>query len=181
MMNWTDFLNYLKSLINHIINTAVFIIILQSGLFAQQDSTVPQRPGTVEENISDTAFVMTKSPWKAVLFSAVVPGAGQIYNESYWKAPLVWGIAAWLIYNWDFNNDNYKEYKNLLIDNPGIDNYRTIRDFYRDQRDLFSIYLVLTYLLNLVDAYVDAHLFDFNVEENYFTRQPMLGIKINLK
>lgn len=120
---------------------------------------------------------MTKSPWTAVLMSAVVPGLGQIYNESYLKVPVIWGVTGWLIYLWlDYNND-YKYYKDLFVltSNP---NHQRLRTAYRDLRDEVSIYMGLVYLLNLVDAYVDAHLYDFTVEENFHTRSPMLNIRI---
>lgn len=147
------------------------MILLQTG-FAQQDTS-----GTERNVLSDSVFVMQKSPLGAVLRSAVIPGWGQIYNHSYLKAPIIWGVAAWLIYNWNLNNKEYKNYDNLYKQTLILD-YKTLRDQYHDQRDLFTIYMGLTYFLNLVDAYVDAELFDFNVNENYRTGEPMLGIKI---
>ena len=124
---------------------------------------------------------MQKSPWGAVARSAIIPGWGQIYNESYWKAPVVWGVMGWFIYSWIDNNNKYKDYGNLYLrygDNSVID-YKQYRDFYRDQRDEFAIYLVLAYFLNLVDAYVDAHLFDFSVDENFMTGTKMLKLRVN--
>jgi hypothetical protein len=129
---------------------------------------------------NDSVFVATKSPWTAVLMSAVIPGAGQIYNESYWKTPIIWGLAGWLVYNWVQNNNSFKENKNSYMQ-TGDENYRTLRNFYRDQRDLFTIYMGLTYLLNLVDAYVDAQLFDFSVDEDFLIGQPRLNLRINLR
>jgi len=166
----------LKSLIKNITNILVSIILFSLSLYAQQDSTV-----SVDTSSSSQQFVMKKSPWGAVLRSAVIPGWGQIYTESYWKVPVIWGVMGWFTYAWVDNNNKYIDYKNLYIqygDNPNYD-YKRARDFYRDQRDQFAIYFVLTYFLNLVDAYVDAHLFDFNVEENYFTGQKMLNLRIN--
>ena len=133
---------------------------------------------------NDTVFVMQKSAWGSVLRSAVVPGWGQIYNQSYWKAPIVWGIGAWLVYNWIQNNKYYKTYRDLYIKypttNPYDPNYAnlTYRNFYRDQRDLFTIYMGLTYLLQLIDAYVDAHLLDFTVQENYQFGLPFIRFRI---
>jgi hypothetical protein len=122
-----------------------------------------------EENPpSDTGFVMQKSPWGAVLRSAVLPGFGQFYNESYWKIPIIWGAGALLISGWVYNNNLYKDNKDLFI-NTGQTIYQYRRDFYRNQRDNFSIYLVVLYILNLVDAYVDAQLYDFTVEEDFIT------------
>ena len=115
----------------------------------------------------DTLRIETKSPWNAVLRSALLPGLGQIYNKSYWKAPLIWGLMGWFSYNWWQNNKFYKDYRDLYQKsiNYGNENivYKRIREFYRDQRDLFAIYMGLTYFLNLVDAYVDAHLFNFEL------------------
>jgi hypothetical protein len=100
--------------------------------------------------------------------SAIIPGLGQFYNESYWKIPVIWGVGALFISGWVYNNNLYEDYKNLFIE-TGNNTYLSYRDFYRDQRDNFTIYLVLLYLLNLVDAYVDAHLYDFTVEEDFIT------------
>jgi hypothetical protein len=122
---------------------------------------------------------MQKSPWGAVLRSAVIPGWGQIYNESYIKAPVIWGAAAWFIYAWHFYNDDYQRYRDLYRQNPGAAVYRDNRELFRDERDMFAIYLGLLYLMNLVDAYVDAHLFDFTVEENIRDNGYRVGFKVN--
>jgi hypothetical protein len=173
MMNWKDYLNSSKSSINHIIKTCLFVLVFFTSGLAQIEKTES------ETNKNDSVFVPTKSPWTAVLMSAVIPGAGQIYNESYWKAPIIWGILGWLGYNWVQNNNSYKENKNLYTQ-TGDEDYRRLRTFYLDQRDLFAIYIALTYILNLVDAYVDAHLFDFSVDEDFLIYQPRLNIRINL-
>jgi hypothetical protein len=150
------------------------IVLFNLSLFSQQDTTAIQDTTTITSDI----FVMQKSPWGAVVRSAIIPGWGQIYNESYWKVPVVWGVMGWFVYAWIDNNNNYIDYKNLYIQ-TGIDKYISYRDFYRDQRDEFAIYIVLTYFLNLVDAYVDAHLFDFSVGENYMTKTKMLNLRVN--
>lgn len=115
----------------------------------------------------DTVTLQKKSPWQAVIKSAIVPGFGQIYNESYWKVPIIWGFIGWFGYNVWLNDNRYQDYRKLYQQSieQGQENfvYKRIREFYRDQRDLFAIYLGLTYFLNLVDAYVDAHLFNFDI------------------
>jgi hypothetical protein len=133
----------------------------------------------------DSVYIMHKSPTVAVLKSAVLPGWGQYYNESYIKIPVVWGIAAYFTYQWIQNNNSYKEYSSLYkkkynASQSNADNYKTMRDDYRSNRDMFSIYLGLTYLLNLVDAYVDAHLFDFSVDQLPVSHTPQLKMKIQL-
>lgn len=149
-------------------------ILLNLSLFSQQDTTEVQDTTTISSDV----FVMQKSPWGAVGRSAILPGWGQIYNESYWKAPIIWGVMGWFVYGWIDNNNNYVDYKNLYSQ-TGDTQYLNYRNFYRDQRDEFAIYLLLTYFLNLVDAYVDAHLFDFSVDENYMTGTKMLNVRVN--
>lgn len=127
-----------------------------------------------------TLFVPQKSPWGAVLRSAVLPGWGQVYNESYWKVPVFLGIGGWFIYNYLWNDDRYQENKQDYIQtlNP-VD--RSQRDFYRDQRDEFAIYLGLTYLAMLVDAYVDAQLYDFTVTEDDITNTRQYRVNFRIK
>ncbi|MDP2364781.1 MAG: DUF5683 domain-containing protein [Ignavibacteria bacterium] len=166
----------MKLLTINTIKILSFIFLLKFSLFAQQDTTAIRDTTT-----NSDVFVMQKSPWGAVARSAIYPGWGQIYNESYWKAPVVWGVMGWFVYAWIGNNNKYIDYKNLYIrygDNALYD-YKRARDFYLDQRDEFAIYFVLTYFLNLVDAYVDAHLFDFSIGENYISGNKMLNIRVN--
>ena len=144
--------------------------------------------------LDTSKFVMQKSAWGAVLRSAILPGFGQFYNESYWKIPIVWGAIGYFGYQWKTNNDSYKEYQDLhkpygdLVEQGKTLSererqyekfYRERREFYRDQRDLFAVFLGLSYFLNLVDAYVDAQLFDFNVQEDQFGPNIQMSLKIN--
>jgi hypothetical protein len=158
----------LKSLKRIIIKLFVILILSTPCIAQVQNDTT----GTVESS-EDTLFQMQKSPWGAVLRSAIIPGWGQLYNESYWKIPVVAGIFSWLIYNYVDNHNNYWDYKKLYLQ-TGLSNNKINREFYRDQRDLFAIYIGLAYLATLVDAYVDAHLFDFSVTEDN-------GLNLNFK
>lgn len=161
-------------MIANTIKVVIILILISSVSNAQETNDSTQDTNKV----SDQKFIMQKSPWGAVLRSALIPGWGQIYNESYWKAPIVWGITGWFVYAWIDNNNKYIDNKNIFID-TGIDRFRRLRDFYRDQRDEFAIYIALTYFLNLVDAYVDAQLFDFSVEENFYTGQKMYSVRFH--
>jgi len=153
-------LSFLK-LSTRIITSVLFVLIIVSTSSNGQDQTEENSP-------TDSVFVMHKSPWGAVLRSAVLPGFGQFYNESYWKIPVIWGAGALLISGWVYNNNLYNDNKDLYT-NTSQTIYQYRRDFYRNQRDNFTIYLVVLYILNLVDAYVDAHLYDFTVEEDMIT------------
>lgn len=101
-----------------------------------------------------------------MLISAVAPGTGQIYNESYWKAPIIWSLGGYWVYEWLQLNDKYQSYRDQFSrDPPGPNSEQTkrVRDFYRDERDKFAWYLGALYFANLLDAYVGASLYDFNV------------------
>ncbi|GAB6282019.1 MAG: hypothetical protein STSR0008_07630 [Ignavibacterium sp.] len=134
-------------------------------------------------NSNDTIFVMKKSPLGAVARSAIIPGWGQFYNHSYWKIPVVWGFLGWLGYSYKINNDRYNDNKKFYLENINdfqLSNfYKRQRDFYHDQRDLFAIYFFVAYFANLIDAYVDAHLFDFSVSEDLSKNSYQINLKIN--
>lgn len=129
------------------------------------DSLKKKSTGKVE-------FKMKKDPWKAVLYSALLPGAGQVYNQSYWKVPVIAGLGGYFIYGYINNNNQYSDYQDLYSEsqtpeNPaGNPQYQYLREFYRDQRDNFIVYSLILYLVNLIDAYVDAQLYDFDVSDN---------------
>jgi hypothetical protein len=115
-----------------------------------------------------------KSPGTAVLLSAILPGAGQVYTGRYWKVPIILGFSGYFIYEVLKLNDSYKSAQGKYVEsvangeNGGLGSAQLQyeRDFYRDERDRFGFYFLLTYLLNIVDAYVDASLFDFDIGDN---------------
>lgn len=140
---------------------------------------------TVKKKSSEVKFVMKKSPLKAVLLSAALPGLGQYYNESYWKIPIVALAGGYFGYEIIHQNNIFLDYKEQYIasqtpENPnGNQQILVTRNFYKDQRDKFIFYFGIFYVVNLVDAYVDAHLYDFDVSDKI-----KLGFepsKINLK
>jgi hypothetical protein len=117
-----------------------------------------------------------RSPGLALLFSAVVPGAGQLYTGSYWKVPVIVGFGVyftsqWLHYN-RLTSDAREKYAASLLADPeaGDRTQLALREFYKDQRDSYTWYLAILYLLNLADAYVDASLYDFDVGDNLSVR-----------
>ena len=121
-------------------------------------------------------FRMKKSPWVAVGLSALLPGAGQFYNKSYWKVPVLLGLTAYLGYQFYDNDKKYRDYRDQYAASqndtlPEGDNVlKYYREFYFNQRNDFVWYFVIVYVVNLVDAYIDAHLFDFNVKEDKIER-----------
>ena len=136
------------------------------------------------------------NPKKAALFSFVLPGAGQAYNKSYWKIPIVWSGVGTMVYFIGFNTRNYNRFKTAYryrvdgdestVDEEFADLYsnaadlKTIRDGYRKNMELSWIGLVAVLALNATDAFVDAHLLEFDVDEDISLRvkpglQPGVG------
>lgn len=131
----------------------------------------------------DTATVVDStfhSPSRAALYSAIVPGLGQIYNRKYYKTPIIYaGFAGLGYFTWYFN-DKYQLYRNDYVKYLGQDSLTILkyenlggadlvkrrRDFFRRNRDLTVILAVGFYALNIIDAYVDAHLLNFDVGED---------------
>jgi len=174
MMNWKDYLNYLTLLKNLTKKILLLSLLFFISLLAQENKDI------VKANNRSTVVKMepTKSAWGAVLRSALLPGLGQIYNESYWKAPLIWAIMASQTYYWIQNNKSYQDLR-IKFRNTGQLRFKSARDRTRDYRDKIFMYGILVYLLQLVDAYVEASLFDFDVTENTFTGQPQVSLRIN--
>lgn len=114
------------------------------------------------------------------MYSAILPGSGQIYNEKYWKAPLVYVAMGTALYLANWNQKEYLHYRNAyeyrtdgdattIDDYDGIyteNNLITIKNYHQKNRDLAYIITAGIYLLNIVDASVDAHLFNFNVNDD---------------
>ncbi len=128
-----------------------------------------QASSQVADTLADNPH--QKSALLAVLFSAV-PGGGQIYNGSYWKVPIVWGMQAFFVSQWIANNKNYKLYQSKYsssitpTNTAGDLTLKDIRNTYLDQRDSYAWYIAGTYLLSMLDAYVDAELSGFDVSPN---------------
>ncbi len=120
----------------------------------------------------DTTIREGKSTTIAMLSSMAIPGLGQIYNGSYWKAPVVWGFGYYFYSVYHHQDKLYKEARamydtTVTLKNPfGSNSARNLRDFYKNQRNIFGWYMVITYLLNVLDAYVDAALYNFEVSPN---------------
>ena len=125
---------------------------------------------------------------KATTLACIFPGAGQIYNKSYWKVPFVVGGFAAMIYCIDWNNRGFQRFKtayNLRSDfeqNPGkypdgvshdefggrysASYLKNLRDAYRRNRDLSILLTIAVYAFQAIDAHVDAHLKDFDVSDD---------------
>nr|CRY97896.1 hypothetical protein [uncultured prokaryote] len=130
-------------------------------------------------------------PMRAVWMGTIIPGYGQIYNRAYWKLPIVYGAFMGCAYAISWNNRMYQDYKqayrDILTDTDGTktsyldmlpdgytlemmggkENYTRVlkngNDTYRRYRDISIVATVLVYALSIIDAYVDAQLYDFDI------------------
>jgi hypothetical protein len=113
-----------------------------------------------------------KSGNLAMLFSAILPGSGQIYAHRYYTIPLIWGFGYYFYSKYKKADDNYGKYKALysqsLTDSTQMSfqsSYKALREDWHNFRDEMGVYLALTYILNIIDAYVGATLYDFSVSD----------------
>jgi hypothetical protein len=124
----------------------------------------------------DSTFLARHSPRKASIYAAVLPGLGQIYNHKYWKVPIVYAGFGGLIYGIIYEANGYTKYKTLYIemldnnlnekDGVTIRQAEVYKDFHRRWRDLFSIATAGFYVLQIIDATVDAHLINYDISED---------------
>lgn len=162
---------------------AVLLILLLAPIcVTAQDTLVVTKDGV----LSDTSTVTYHSPHKATIYSLVLPGLGQAYNKKYWKIPIIYAGFGFFGYSININRDEMNKFTDAYryvinnetypTDNQYIERYPNPsdllrgRDFYRRKVELNIIYSAVLYLLNVVDAAVDAHFFDYDVSDNLALR-----------
>lgn len=178
-----------------------------SKLVFDIDSTFVQDTSKMVK--ASTQIAKKHKPRTAVWLSAILPGLGQAYNKKYWKIPIVYAGFGGLSYAVYYTATNYqqarKAYRLQVDDDPftkgeykGYSDPETLkaqRDFHKRNLTISGICMAVWYSLNLIDAAVDAHLFDFNMSDdlalhweptmvNPYPLQPMAmsyGLKLNLR
>ena len=164
---------------------------IDSDLIVVRD-TIPRKP------------INILGPSKAAFYSAVLPGLGQAYNKKYWKIPIVYAALGTSVYFFVTNNKEYNryrdEYKSRLAGNeaingefPGVSNEGLInaQKTLKRRKELSLLITIGIYALNIIDANVDAHLLQYNVDQNlaikpHFQYNEMenssdLGLTLNFK
>lgn len=171
-----------------------------------------------EEIITDSIIeirdpINPLSPAKAAFFSALLPGLGQAYNKKYWKIPIVYAAIGTGVYFYINNNNEYNRYRDayksrlagftndeFYLDSEGgqlttprvtTDGLERGQEFYRKNKELSLLVTIAFYALNIIDANVDAHLLQYNVDENLslaphykfneFDATGNLGLTLNFK
>jgi len=179
-----------------------------------KDTLAIPDPVTLKDTAAIKKEQKVHSPKKATIYSAVFPGLGQIYNRKYWKVPLVYIGFASLIYAIDWNNDYYVLYRQAYIDisdddptsnsfkdldiegswdfnnSAQVEQFKTRLENAKEQtrryRDLCIIGTAVFYAINIIDASVDAHFFNFDISDDltmkwmpqpmYAMERPVMGI-----
>lgn len=169
----------------------------------------PSTPATAQVKATeDTVMVKPHSPTKAAIYSTVLPGLGQGYNKKYWKIPIIYAGFGVIIYFIVTNTKEYKQYEEAYyyvasgdsgyIDNEYVYKYDEQqlldgKNYYRRNMELSYIIGGLWYILNIIDASVDAHFFDYDISDDLTIRvdpvmlnrrddyRPVTGLKLTLK
>lgn len=127
-------------------------------------------------DIPDSTYRAQHKPNKATFMSSLVPGLGQYYNQKYWKIPIIYGGFTGLIYYASYNNYVYKKYRreykwatdddDRTVSQYPAANTERLKDTWRRYRDICFIGIGALYLLQVIDANVDAHFFDFTIDKD---------------
>ena len=160
----------------------LLLVLITISISAQKDSTLVNDLKINGSLKIDSNYFNPLSPSKAAFYSAIFPGLGQMYNKKYWKAPIVWGAMGTSIYFYLDNNKEYNRYRtafklresgrqdefmrddgSLLVSRNGlISAQKTLKK----NRDLSLLTTVVFYVLQIVEASVNAHLLQFNTNDN---------------
>ena len=174
-----------------LLNITFFLLLIIHTKSVQGQSLQPDTT-SIQTNTQKNTEV--HSPRKASIYSAVLPGLGQAYNKKYWKIPIIYAGFGTLGYFIGWNYDYYKTYKNAYLDLTDGDestnahleleaskyydlgnqldynNFKTgllkQQEYFRRNRDLLVIFTVGFYGLNIIDASVDAHFFEFDISDD---------------
>ncbi|MBT8385354.1 MAG: hypothetical protein KJO83_06565 [Bacteroidia bacterium] len=184
------------------------LYIILFGLFCLNMAS-QNTPGDLKIKKKDSSYVSSKmdilAPSKAAFYSAVLPGLGQVYNKKYWKVPLVYAALGTGVYFYVDNNKGYDRYRTAfklresgrqdefttdegieLVSDAGL---KRAQEVFKKNRDLSLFITIGMYILNIVEANVDAHLPDKALDTNIsfnptlftepLTNQTMIGATIN--
>ncbi len=172
----------------------ICFIAFSTNFLAQNDSLLIENPEILKEEKG--GIYRPLAPSKAAFYSAVFPGMGQIYNKKYWKAPIVWGALAIPTYFYLTNNREFKRYRNAyrlrlsgFRDEFTLDDgtetvskasLEAAQEQLRENRDLSLLVAVILYVLQIVEASVNAHLLQFNIDNQLSFRPNLINNSFNI-
>ncbi|RZP13221.1 MAG: hypothetical protein EVA38_05435 [Flavobacteriales bacterium] len=173
----------------------IFLFLSANSFMAQKSDTLSvsnqKSPTYLDIPVEKNNYYNPLAPAKAAFYSAVLPGLGQVYNKRYWKVPIIYIGIGTSIYFYSQNNDDYNRfrdaYKRRLAgftddefwgsgSTPIVssDRLEDAQKTAKRNKDLSIAVAVAFYLLNIIDANVDAHLRQFNVN-NDLTLEPLFN------
>lgn len=171
----------------------IFLALTFTSVFSQQADSSLKTETRKKNSHPDSVKTRNRShsPNAAMLLSVCVPGLGQAYNKKYWKIPLVYASMGTTIYFFSYNDKLYREYRLAYLNKTDtatstIDTYpdytkdqlHELETYHQKYRDLNVILTALFYTINVVDAYVDAHLMNFDVSDDLsFHIAPALNLQ----
>ena len=201
---------------NKFLIASIFLFLFCFSTIAQEKEN--KRKKIPKEVVIDSIIEIREtinplSPAKAAFYSAILPGLGQAYNKKYWKIPLVYGAIGTGIYFYVTNNKEYNRYRDAYKSRlAGFTNDEFYKDsqgnqlstprvtteslergqkFFRKNKEISLLVTLGIYALNIIDANVDAHLLQYNVDENLsmaphyrfneFDASSNLGLTLNFK
>ncbi|MFC5684071.1 DUF5683 domain-containing protein [Flavobacterium sp. MAHUQ-51] len=171
-----------------------YISIVLFLIFLSNTSVLAQKTAetAVTKDTLKSIDIDPLTPAKAAFYSAVLPGLGQAYNKKYWKIPLVYGAIGTSLYFYLDSNKKYHQFRDAYkrrLEGYTDDDYSYLDDsrliagqkFYQRNRDLSSLFVVGFYVLNIIDANVDAALMQFNVDDKLSIKPNVYQNNLNYK
>ena len=145
---------------------------------------------TFVKDSAKTKEINPLAPSKAAFYSAILPGLGQVYNKKYWKVPLVYIALGTAIYSFVDSNKKYNQFRDAYkrrLEGYNDDQFSFLdsdrliaaQKFYQRNRDLSAFFIAGIYIINILDANVDAHLLQFNVNDKLTLKPDVLQNDIN--
>lgn len=163
-------------------NKSFFIVLLlfvcgNTSVFSQKKTET----SLIAKDTMKSKDIDPLTPAKAAFYSAILPGLGQAYNKKYWKIPIVYGAIGVSLYFYIDSSQKYNQYRDAYkrrLEGYSDDEFNYYNDdqlisaqkFYQRNKDFSALFVIGFYVLNIVDANVDAALIQFNVNENLSVR-----------
>ena len=184
-------------MINKFLIALLCFVFYSANLAAQKKDDKATSKAPLNIVIEDSVKVSKKpfnalAPAKAAFYSAILPGLGQAYNKKYWKIPIVYAALGTGLYFNITNNNELKRYRDAFksrlagfetdefffdangnkLETPRVsdDGLTRAQRIFKKNKELSLLITIGLYALNIIDANVDAHLLQYNVDENLSLR-----------
>ncbi|WP_298901634.1 DUF5683 domain-containing protein [uncultured Psychroserpens sp.] len=197
-------------MLNKLVYSLLFTLVFSASIFAQENNKTEEVDTDLivvrDSTKTKREPINVLAPSKAAFYSAILPGLGQAYNKKYWKIPVVYALIGTPLYFYIKNDKDYNIYRDAYkrrlagfgqgspgdpFPNVSDDGLIRAQQQLRRNKELALLITIGMYALNIVDANVDAHLLQFNVDEDLTVRPHFkynqrenntdLGLTLNFK